>query len=97
MRQILAKSSLGQVISEKESEINLLLVNYADIETKLNYSLKEILPEKKSHFRFVVGIPSVIGGEERLARIIDYLHTQSKEIVNLSRSECFNFRTSLVD
>ncbi|CAG8578706.1 8690_t:CDS:2, partial [Scutellospora calospora] len=42
---------------------------------------------KKSTFQFIVGIPPVIGGEARLARIIDYLYTQSDQIINFSKKE----------
>jgi hypothetical protein len=97
IRQILAKSPLGEVIDEEEKEIILLVVDYTNIEKKISCFLKEFKSEEKSGFHFVVGTPPIIGGEERLARIIDYLHTQSQEITNLSKSEYLNFRTNLAD
>jgi len=75
----------------------LLVVNYADIETKINHFLSLFSSESKSSLHFIIGIPPTIGNEERLAQIIDSLHSQSEEITNLSKSEYFNFGTSLVD
>lgn len=94
IRQILAKSFLWQAIG-KEGEITLLVVDYTNIETKLHDYLKEISPEQKSDLRFVIGISPVIGSEEKLARVVDYLHDQSEKITNLSKNECFKFRTNL--
>jgi len=94
IRQILAKSFLGRVIG-KEGEITLLVVDYTNIETKLHNYLKETSPEQKSDLRFVIGVSPAIGGEEKLARVVDYLHDQSEKITNLSKNECFKFRTSL--
>lgn len=96
IRQMLAKSNLGRAIG-KEGEIILLVVGYTNIETKLNHCLAEFTPEEKANFHFLVAIPPVAGGEERLARIIDYLHIQSEETTNLTKSEYFNFATSLAD
>jgi len=45
----------------------------------------------------VVGIPPVIGGEEQLARLIDYLYTQSELITNLSKKEYLSLGISFYD
>lgn len=97
IRQILAKSPLGQALGAKEGEIILLVVNYNNVEIKLNSYFNEFSSEEKLNFHFLVGIPPVVGGEERLARLIDFLHTQSQEITNLSKNKNFNFGTSLAD
>ncbi|CAG8752288.1 13505_t:CDS:2, partial [Racocetra fulgida] len=93
VRQILAKSSLGQVIS-REGEIILLVVNHNNIETEIDYHLQGFPVEQKSNFHFLLGLPPVIGKEESLAELVDYLHAQSEEVTNLSKKEYFNFRTS---
>jgi GTP-sensing pleiotropic transcriptional regulator CodY len=95
-KQILARSLLGRTISH-EGEIILLVVDYNNAETKLTDYLNNFPPEQKSNFHFLLGIPPVVGSEERLARIIDYLHMQSPEVTNLSKNENFIFGTSLVD
>jgi mRNA degradation ribonuclease J1/J2 len=53
--------------------------------------------KEKAEFQFVVGIPPVIGGEMRLARIIDYLCTFSSKIVNLSKKEYLSLGVSFSD
>ncbi|WNE40975.1 MAG: Ribonuclease J [Mycoplasmataceae bacterium] len=45
----------------------------------------------------MVGIPPVIGGEMRLARIINYLYTQSSKVVNLSKKEYLSLGVSFSD
>ena len=57
----------------------------------------QFFPEKKATFQFIVGIPPVIGGEMRLARTIDYLYTQSEEVINLSKKEYLSLGVSFYD
>jgi mRNA degradation ribonuclease J1/J2 len=111
--QVLAKSPLQTVIEKEQeqvrkfpsqqrlkkddSKIYLLTGNPENIEKKISDCLITFPLEKKSNFQFVVGVPPVIGGESRLARIIDYLYTQSEEIVNLSKKEYLSLGVSFYD
>ena len=104
--QVLAKSSLQEVIKKEQSqpggkqpqqEIYLLVGSPENIEKKIKDCLTNFSPQKKSTFQFIVGIPPVIGGEMRLARIIDYLYTQSEQIINLSKKEYLSLGVSFYD
>ena len=110
--QLIAKSFLQEVIENKEDlnkntsllkkqkengEIYLLVSNPEKIEKEIKHCLTNFSPEKKATFQFIVGIPPVIGGEMRLARIIDYLYTQSEEVINLSKKEYLSLGVSFYD
>ncbi|CAJ0865784.1 13940_t:CDS:2 [Entrophospora sp. SA101] len=106
--QILAKSPLQEVIvkepnqtwpknKQEDRKIYLLTGNPENIEKKLRDCLTAFPVPKKSTFQFIVGIPPVIGGEMRLARIIDYLYTQSEQITNLSKKEYLSLGVSFYD
>jgi mRNA degradation ribonuclease J1/J2 len=107
INQVLARSSLKQVIEVEEEKnvktqsvgekIYLIVDNPEDIEMRVKNSLVNWSSEKKNDFQFVVGIPPVIGGETRLARIIDYLYTQSSKVVNLSKKEYLSLGVSFSD
>jgi len=112
INQVLARSSLKQVIekeqvpnrnfpsstkSKPDGEIYLLVGNPENIERKLTDCLADFSPEKKSTFQFIVGIPPVIGGESKLARIIDFLYTQGETIINLSKKEYLSLGVSFYD
>ncbi|MCE8162838.1 MAG: hypothetical protein I3273_01275 [Candidatus Moeniiplasma glomeromycotorum] len=92
-KKILGRSSLQQVIQTSEEKNNpsqtiyLLTGNPENIEINLKRSLEGFSLDQKANFHFVVGIPPVIGGEEKLAQVVDYLHTQSEKITNLSKKE----------
>jgi len=75
----------------------LLVANPENIEKKLTACLADFSPTKKATFQFIVGIPPVIGGEMRLARIIDYLYTQSEQIINFSKKEYLSLGVSFYD
>jgi len=104
--QILAKSPLREVIEKEQiqpegrgeqKKIYLLTGNPENIEKKIKDCLNDFPVQKKSTFQFIVGIPPVIGGEMRLARIIDYLYTQSDQITNLSKKEYLSLGVSFYD
>jgi len=99
--KVLSEDKLHEVIKNStkkdENEIYLLVANPEDIRNKLNDSLDDFSSEKKSNFHFVVGIPPLIGGEVKLAGIIDYLYTQSETITNLSKKEYLNLGLSFYD
>jgi len=106
INQVLAKSSLQEVIEKEQSqpggkqpqqEVYLLVGSPENIEKKIKDCLTNFSPQKKSAFQFIVGIPPVIGGEMRLARIIDYLYTQSEQIINLSKKEYLSLGVSFYD
>ena len=105
INQVLAKSSLREVIekepsqpgSKKQEEIYLLVGSPENIEKKIKDCLTHFPAQKKSTLQFIVGIPPVIGGEMRLARIIDYLYTQSEQIINLSKKEYLSLGVSFYD
>lgn len=101
MKKILLHNPLGEVIEQenqkKEDEIYLLVGNPKDIREKLDHYLSFFSVKKKASFHFVVGIPPVIGGEEQLARLIDYLYTQSELITNLSKKEYLSLGISFYD
>jgi len=106
INQVLAKSSLQKVIKKEQSqpggkqpqqEIYLLVGSPENIEKKIKDCLDHFPIQKKSTFQFIVGIPPVIGGEMRLARIIDYLYTQSEQIINLSKKEYLSLGVSFYD
>src|SRR5208282_5993068 len=78
-------------------KIYLLVGNPENIEKKLKNCLTDFPSPKKSAFQFIVGIPPVIGGEMSLARIIDYLYTQSDQITNLSKKEYLSLGISFYD
>jgi mRNA degradation ribonuclease J1/J2 len=78
-------------------EIYLLVGNPENIERKIKVCLTNFPIQKKSDFQFVVGIPPVIGGETRLACIIDYLYTQSEQIINLSKKEYLSLGINFYD
>ena len=84
--------------NQKENgEIYLLVNNPEKIEKEIKYCLTNFSPEKKATFQFIVGIPPVIGGEMRLARTIDFLYTQSEEVINLSKKEYLSLGVSFYD
>jgi mRNA degradation ribonuclease J1/J2 len=105
INQVLAKSSLQEVIEKeqlqpgaKKKEVIYLLVGEPEnIEKKIKDCLTDFSVQEKSNFQFIVGIPPVIGGEMRLARIIDYLYTQSDQITNLSKKEYLSLGVSFYD
>ena len=112
LSQFLVKSSLQSVIEKEEDlsksfnslpkrkdgeSIYLLVNNPEKIEQEIKYCLTNFSPQQKASFQFIVGIPPVIGGEMRLARIIDYLYTQSEEIINLSKKEYLSLGVSFYD
>ena len=102
---MLAKSSLQEVIEKeqlqpgaKKKEVIYLLVGEPEnVEKKIKDCLTDFSVQEKSNFQFIVGIPPVIGGEMRLARIIDYLYTQSDQITNLSKKEYLSLGVSFYD
>ncbi|KLL01658.1 MAG: hypothetical protein MRERC_8c005 [Mycoplasmataceae bacterium RC_NB112A] len=102
-KKILGKSSLHSVIQtlkERDSTlpiIYLLTGNPENIEINLKRSLEDFSLEQKTNFHFVIGIPPVIGGEEKLAQVIDYLHTQSEKITNLSKKEYLSLGVNFTD
>ena len=111
--QFLVKSPLQLVVEGEEDsskgfasslkkqkgngEIYLLVSDPEKIEKEIKYCLDTSPPEKKANFQFIVGIPPVIGGEMRLARIIDYLYTQSEKVTNLSKKEYLSLGVSFYD
>jgi mRNA degradation ribonuclease J1/J2 len=101
MDKILFRNPLNEVIEKgsktKENDIYLLVGNPKSIRKNLDHYLSFFSAEKKSSFHFVVGIPPVIGGEEQLARLIDYLYTQSELITNLSKKEYLSLGASFYD
>jgi mRNA degradation ribonuclease J1/J2 len=79
---------IGNEKNKKESDkIYLLTGNPENIEKKLDNYLSNLSPEKRTNFNFIVGTPPVIGGERKLAKLIDYLYSQGGEITNLSKKE----------
>src|SRR5437016_1349797 len=82
---------------KENEEIYLLVSNPEKIEEEIKHYLINFSSEKKVIFQFIVGIPPVIGGEMRLARIIDYLYTKSEEIINLSKKEYLSLGVSFYD
>lgn len=82
---------------KENGDIYLLVNNPEKIEQEIKYCLNNFSPQQKASFQFIVGIPPVIGGEMRLARIIDYLYTQSEEIINLSKKEYLSLGVSFYD
>lgn len=104
INQVLVRSSLKQMIEEENTKVKkdgekiyLIVDNPENIETRVRESLASWTSEEKSDFQFVVGIPPVIGGEMRLAHIIDYLYTQSSKVVNLSKKEYLSLGVSFSD
>ena len=100
--QILIKDQLNEVITESpfkkdENAVYLSVGNPENIRSNLETSLSSFSRERITNFHFVVGIPPVIGGEEKFARLIDYLYTQSEEITNLSKKEYLNLGVSFHD
>lgn len=100
--QILIKDQLNEVITESpfkkdENAVYLSVGNPENIRSNLETSLSNFSRERITNFHFVVGIPPVIGGEEKFARLIDYLYTQSEEITNLSKKEYLNLGVSFHD
>ncbi|MEG7978725.1 MAG: hypothetical protein NY202_02195 [Mollicutes bacterium UO1] len=87
----------SQAKTKPRGEIYLLVGNPENIEKNLTDCLADFPPEKKSTFQFIVGIPPVIGGESKLARIVDYLYTQGEEITNLSKKEYLSLGVSFYD
>ena len=90
--QILTKSPLKKVIENEKNKkdgnkIYLLVGNPENIRKKFDNYLSTLTPEKRTNFHFIVGTPPVIGGERKLAKIIDYLYSQGGEITNLSKKE----------
>jgi mRNA degradation ribonuclease J1/J2 len=100
--QVLIKNQLNEVIKEgpfkkDEDAVYLLVGNAENIRSNLDTSLSSFPREKVANFHFVIGIPPVIGGEEKFARLIDYLYTQSEEITNLSKKEYLSLGVSFYD
>ncbi|CAI2161861.1 5530_t:CDS:2 [Funneliformis geosporum] len=90
--QILSRSPLQKVIENEKNKaeknkIYLLVGNPENIIRKLDDYLSTLSPEERTDFHFVVGTPPVIGGERKLAKLIDYLYNQGGEITNLSKKE----------
>jgi mRNA degradation ribonuclease J1/J2 len=82
---------------KEEEKIYLLTSDPGNIEKKIKDCLIDFSVQERSSFQFIVGIPPVIGGEMRLARIIDYLYTQSDQITNLSKKEYLSLGVSFYD
>ena len=83
---------------EKNLRMNYLLVGNPDNMEELVRKFLVNLEEKKTReFNFIVGIPPVIGGEEKLARIVDFLYTKSDKIINLSKKDYFNLGINFHD
>ncbi|KLL04564.1 MAG: metallo-beta-lactamase [Mycoplasmataceae bacterium RV_VA103A] len=106
IKQILGKNSISEVLAKERppfdgkkgpEKIYLLIGNPENIEQKLLDCLASFSSAQKANFQFVVGIPPVIGGEMRLARIIDYLYTQSEYIINFSKKEYLSLGVSFYD
>ncbi|CAG8747556.1 9296_t:CDS:2, partial [Racocetra persica] len=106
IKQILGKNSISEVLAKERppfdgkkgpEKIYLLIGNPENIEKKLLDCLASFSSAQKANFQFVVGIPPVIGGEMRLARIIDYLYTQSEYIINFSKKEYLSLGVSFYD
>ncbi|CAJ0749013.1 23663_t:CDS:10 [Entrophospora sp. SA101] len=101
IKRILFKHSLSEVISlEKKGKsigIYLLVTNPEQMKEKISYQLEQFPAERKNNFHFVLGLPPVVGGEEKLAGLVDYLYTQSEEITNFSKSEYLRLGISLTD
>ncbi|CAG8453748.1 10963_t:CDS:2 [Ambispora leptoticha] len=77
---------------EKNHEAKILLHN----------PLSEVIEQENRKkeadvYLLVVGTPPVIGGEEQLARLVDYLYTHSELITNLSKKEYLNLGASFYD
>ncbi|MCE8169936.1 MAG: hypothetical protein I3273_07520, partial [Candidatus Moeniiplasma glomeromycotorum] len=98
LKETSSNKNLTSPISEKEGKkIYLLVGNPQNIEKKLKNCLADFPSQKKSTFQFIVGIPPVIGGEMNLAHLIDYLYTQSDQIINLSKKEYLSLGISFYD
>lgn len=100
--QILGKNPLYQVIQTKEEKtvlppIYLFTGNPENIDNNLRKCLDGLSLAQKTNFHFVIGIPPVIGGESKLAQVIDYLHTQSEKVTNLSKKEYLSLGVNLTD
>ncbi|CAG8471185.1 14270_t:CDS:10, partial [Cetraspora pellucida] len=89
--------NIGLLADIGPEKIYLLIGNPENIEKKLLDCLASFSSAQKANFQFVVGIPPVIGGEMRLARIIDYLYTQSEYIINFSKKEYLSLGVSFYD
>lgn len=93
------QNNLKEIITEnldnKQEENFLLVGNPEDIFHKLKKYLSNF---DKKKIQFIVCLPSVLGGEVKLANIIDYLYKFSEEIIDLSKKkELFPLGISLFD
>lgn len=101
LSQILIKDHCREVIKNSDKkepgEVYLLVSNPKNISQKLSECLANFSPAERVNFHFVVGTPPVIGGEAKLAQLIDYLYTQSETITNLSKKEYLSLGLSFYD
>lgn len=82
---------------DNSSNIYLLVANPDNILDLVDYYLQKISFSNKQQLHFILGTPPVMGGEARLARILDYLHNQSSKITNLSKKEYLKLGISFTD
>ncbi|RHZ35204.1 hypothetical protein [endosymbiont GvMRE of Glomus versiforme] len=104
INRILIKDPLNKVIKQQEENeiiknetVYLLVSNPENIEKRIKDCLDNFSPRIKNNFHFVVGTPPIKGGEEKLARLIDYLYVQSPEVTNLSKKDYVDLGTSFYD
>jgi len=101
MNRILLHNSLNEIIEKqnqkKDDDVYLLVGNPKNIRKKLDHYLSFFSTEKKSSFHFIVSFSPVIVGREQLARLIDYLYTQSELVTDLSKKEYLSLGVSFYD
>src|SRR6202012_717471 len=95
LHKVLDKNSLLSVISNnvnRKANINLLTVKIDEMEQKISNYI-----DKGNDCLFVSCLFPMSGGEEKLARVIDLLHSQDNQVLDLGRSENLSVGTNFYD
>lgn len=95
LHKILDKNPLLSVINSsfsKKLNINLLTVKVDEMEQKLSNYIN-----KDNECLFVSCLFPMSGGEEKLARLVDLLHSQDNQVLDLGRSENLSIGTNFYD
>jgi hypothetical protein len=104
MKKIFFKNPLLSVI-EKESDdletelsIYLLVCTPDNLRLKTEFYInKKFEDEKIKDLNFVICVPPIIGGERKMAELVDFIYTKCENVTNLSKKEYLSLGTSFYD
>ena len=91
IKKILNKEEIESLLTDNFDENNknfyLLICNPNNIDKEIKEKLIKFSFKNIEKFHFIIGIFPIIKGEEKIAKLIDYLYTKSKKITNLGKTK----------